>query len=98
MHIGTRIARLQRCVRNLDFARAPIRRGAVAPMPRRLTLRGVLPWRSVLLVVSLDAGLLQHLSGLFRAGVAQQPAQFLQRRLASFQQLGYIAESVDRGL
>jgi len=33
----------------------------------------------VLLVVSLDAGLLQHLSGLLRAGVAQQPAQFLQR-------------------
>jgi hypothetical protein len=82
---GTRIARLQRSVRNLDFARSPIRRGAVAPMPRRLTLRGVLPWRSVLLAVSLDAGLLQHLSGLLRAGVTQQPAQFLQRRLASFQ-------------
>ena len=72
--IGTRIARLQRSVRDLDFARAPIRCGAVAPMPRSLTLRGVLPWRSVLLAVSLDAGLLQHLSGLFRAGVAQQPA------------------------
>src|SRR5208283_4321611 len=69
--IGTRIARLQRSMRNLDFARAPIRRGTVAPMPRSLTLRGVLPWRSVLFVVSLDAGLLQHLSSLLRAGVAQ---------------------------
>jgi hypothetical protein len=70
--IRTLVARLQRSVRNLDFARAPIGCGAVAPMPRHLTFTGVLSWRSVLLFVGLDAGLFHHLSSLLRARVTQQ--------------------------
>src|SRR5580692_4122136 len=65
--IRTLVARLQRCVWNLDLARPPICRGAVAPMPRSLTLRTLR--RLALLLGSFYACLLQYCLSLFRAGV-----------------------------
>jgi hypothetical protein len=67
--IRTLVASFQRRVRNLDFARSPIRRGPVAPMPRSRTLRGAR--RLTFLLACLYARLLQHCLRPFRAGVTQ---------------------------
>src|SRR5208282_2114748 len=73
------ISWLQRTVRDFDALGAPIRLGAISPVPR---LRWILcfgrrrVWRR-----DLDPGLLQHLAGLLRAGLRQQRAELADRRV-----------------
>ena len=71
--IGTLVTRLQRCVRNLDFARAPIAAALLRPCPGAL-LFGALPGGLCFFSSVSMPACFSTVFRLFRAGVTQQTA------------------------
>ena len=75
----TVISGLQSTMRDFDSLRAPIRRGAVSPVPRLGW--GLRPGKRMILWRDLDPRLLQHLARLLRARLGQPRAQTAEGRV-----------------